>query len=335
MCFRERPAATAEPRAALLLRLVAVGWLIGGFLLVALAIALCLLNLHRPWGAAGAALLAGSLLLPLRMPPPAWARRFLQVSIEEMRAWFPISVVFEDEAAFKDAGPFVIGYEPHSVLPLGMCIFLPNARGMPASLTNTVVAATSTVFLAPGMRHMAFWMGCRSASREASLPVLRRALAGGSNVALTPGGVQECFYMSTDPDQEVVYLRRRSGFVRLAIEAGAPIVPVFAFGQTPHYKFWRPFIDWPRRLIPPGAMGSFVRRIGYVPLLACGWLGTAVPHQVPMHVVVGKPIRVQQNAAPSPEEVQRTLQRYIAELSRIFQQYKAAAGHAQATLTVV
>lgn len=40
------------------------------------------------------------------------------------------------------------GYEPHSVLPLGMCIFLPHARGMPASLTNTIVAATSTVGLA-------------------------------------------------------------------------------------------------------------------------------------------------------------------------------------------
>lgn len=45
---------------------------------------------------------------------------------------------------------------------------------------------------------------------------------------------------------------------RLALEAGAPIVPVFAFGQTPHYRFWRPFIDWPRRLVPRGAMGRQV-----------------------------------------------------------------------------
>lgn len=44
--------------------------------------------------------------------------------------------------------------------------------------------------------------------------VLRSALAGGSNVALTPGGVQECFYMSTEPEQEVVFLRSRTGFVR-------------------------------------------------------------------------------------------------------------------------
>lgn len=54
-----------------------------------------------------------------------------------------------------------------------------------------------------------------------------------------------------------------------------------------------------------------------------------------MHVVVGRPIPVQQSAAPGPEEVQRTLQQYIQELCRIFEQYKAAAGHPHASLTVV
>ncbi len=77
---------------------------------MALVATACALNLHRPWGAAGAALLAGLLLVPLRTPPPSWARRFLELSVAEMRAWFPISVVFEDEAAFQGpAGPFVIG----------------------------------------------------------------------------------------------------------------------------------------------------------------------------------------------------------------------------------
>lgn len=118
---RERPATDGGTAAPLLLRLLAVGWLIGGFLSVALVATVSVLNLHRPWGAAGAVLLAGLLLLPLRLPAPAWARRFLELSVAETRAWFPISVAFEDEAAFKGpAGPFVIGgCDPP--LPPGRC----------------------------------------------------------------------------------------------------------------------------------------------------------------------------------------------------------------------
>ena len=52
------------------------------------------------------------------------------------------------------------------MLPLGMCAFTPHAEGMPRSLTNTHLASTSTVFLAPLLRHLVYWLGCRSASRE-------------------------------------------------------------------------------------------------------------------------------------------------------------------------
>lgn len=39
------------------------------------------------------------------------------------------------------------------------------------------------------------------------------------------------------------------------MQTGAAIVPVFAFGQTAHYTFWRPFIDWPNPgIIPQSVM---------------------------------------------------------------------------------
>lgn len=141
---RPVPAACGETRAPVLLRLLAVGWLIGGFLLVALAAAICTFNLHRPWGAAGAALLAALLLLPLRTPPPDWARRFLELSIAEMRAWFPISVAFEHEAAFDgSAGPFVIG----GCSPLGLCGWpapCMDPRLAPGSRAELVAAKTAS-----------------------------------------------------------------------------------------------------------------------------------------------------------------------------------------------
>lgn len=38
--------------------------------------------------------------------------------------YFPVQVVWEDRAALESTEhPYVIGYEPHSVLPQGICVF--------------------------------------------------------------------------------------------------------------------------------------------------------------------------------------------------------------------
>lgn len=166
------------------------------------------------------------------------------------------------------------------------------AHGGGTSLTSfaTLLSPRSSIFLAPVIRHLVYWLGSRPASREVCegsrgsaacrqggtaaldgrrrrsltpqgrylhLPPqeLRRSLAAGTSVAVCPGGVQECLYMSSEANREVAFLRSRTGFVRLALEAGTPLVPCFAFGQTPHYSCFRPLIDGPMSgLVPAGAM---------------------------------------------------------------------------------
>lgn len=44
------------------------------------------------------------------------------------------------------------------------------------------------------------------------------------------GGEREA--MLNTSGRDIVYLRARRGFVRLALEAGAQLVPVFGFGNT-------------------------------------------------------------------------------------------------------
>jgi diacylglycerol O-acyltransferase 2, plant len=38
-------------------------------------------------------------------------------------------------------------------------------------------------------------------------------------------------------DREVIMLRKRRGFVRAAVEAGVPILPVYYFGQSKLLSF--------------------------------------------------------------------------------------------------
>ena len=70
------------------------------------------------------------------------------------------------------------------------------------------------------------WLGAIEASRG---PV-SRALTAGHNLALVPGGIGEMVELS-DTD-EVVLLRSHKGFCRMALRHGAPLVPVFTFGNS-------------------------------------------------------------------------------------------------------
>ena len=59
-----------------------------------------------------------------------------------------------------------------------------------------------------------------------------------------------------------------------------------------------------------------------------------VPLQVPMTIVVGKPIPVPQLESPSPEVVSDYLRRFIEAMQELFEKHKAEAGYPQAQLMV-
>ena len=74
------------------------------------------------------------------------------------------------------------------------------------------------------------------AIRPISRSSLRSLLQSGKSVAFVPGGVREMHAMK--PGVEVLFLRERYGFVKLNIQTGSPLVPVFAFGQQQTYNFF-------------------------------------------------------------------------------------------------
>jgi len=275
------------------------------------------------------AVLVALLIAPLDVPPPPFVRRFLEFSISAAYSYFPVKVVYEDKDALHAGRAYIIGFEPHSVLPQGICAFCQHApEDLPPGLSRVRILVSSTGFWAPVMRHLWWWLGCRPASRS----VVHALLAKGTTVALCPGGVRECLYMA--PGREVAYLRKRHGFVRMALMHGAPLVPVFAFGQSDLYSYIRPFFDYPKGLVPPAVWARFVRTIRFVPMLVWGWWGTPMPKRVPMTIVVGTPIEVPHVPAPTAEQVEEYLGRFIAELERVFKAHRAAAGYAGEELTV-
>eukprot|EP01070_Trichotokara_eunicae_P002251 Trichotokara_eunicae@DN2505_c0_g1_i3.p2 len=79
-----------------------------------------------------------------------------------------------------------------------------------------------------------FWaaFGFVSSSKES----LKNALKT-ENVFLYPGGLAEL--NMCDAEEELLYFEKRFGFVKLAMEAGVDIVPMYVFGNTQMYKLWK------------------------------------------------------------------------------------------------
>ena len=80
-------------------------------------------------------------------------------------------------------------------------------------------------FYLPVYRELLLAGGVVDAARYSA----KHILGLGYSLALVPGGATEALY--NDPERDVVYIKKRHGFVSLALEAGASLVPTFSFNE--------------------------------------------------------------------------------------------------------
>lgn len=229
--------------------------------------------------------------------------------------------ILEDKQAVETSGPAIFAIEPHHVLPLSIVGLNDSIRGF--SGHKSLGCITSICFKIPLMRHMYTWINAYSVDKKDMLWMLRK----GISPVMCPGGVQEASLLGNE-EECVLYLTPRVGFIKLAIQFGYPVIPVFTFGLHNTFSFWIPkndFCLW------------FGRKFGALPMMFFGVFGLPMGPAKPCDYVnvVGKPISMPKNENPSEEELKKYQQLYIDEITRIYHQYRADYGMKDIQLRIV
>ncbi|DAZ93943.1 TPA: hypothetical protein N0F65_012889 [Lagenidium giganteum] len=214
------------------------------------------------------------------------------------------------------AKQYIFGYHPHGLLILSR---VATYGGLWEQLFPGISMRTlgaSSMFYIPLAREVCMWFGAVDAGRATAEKVLNSK----QSVTVYPGGIAEMFMVEPESKENRILLKKRLGFIKLAIRHGAELVPVFVFGEKWLYNRWT----------PPQFIINFFRMI-HVPIIVFWGKFMWVPKQLPktkhFGVVFGKPIPVEQIPHPTHEQLVKVHAQYMAAVEQLFEDYKEAFGY--------
>jgi len=194
--------------------------------------------------------------------------------------------------------------QPHGVMPfVNFCNHIHMAQNdMP--IVKTAVA--SIIFKMPVVKNVMGLFGTVDASQKSLLKELET-----SSVDLYVGGMAELFLANSDSPQEMLYLLKRKGFIKLALKAGCEIIPIYAFGNATILKV----LNW-------DVLAKISRAIGISITWTYGryFLPICLPRKCVY--VRGRPLGLPKISNPTQEDIDNWHEKYIEEVKRLFKKYQ-------------
>ena len=217
----------------------------------------------------------------------------------------------------------IFGYHPHGLYPC--TVVWQHLIPMWGSVFGQLVPYQLTdafTHLPPGMREVQQWSGGREITRH----VMSELLDAGESVIIVPGGQSELLLHTHElaAQRKIALCAKHRGFVRVALERGADLVPIVCFGETAAIENIKLF---------PSVQKFFRKTFGApVPFLPVGVLGLLpFPRQLPFTLVYGRPLKAVAlvPGQPTEEEVEKLYQEYFGEVRRLFYAYRETAGYGE------
>nr|XP_054103860.1 2-acylglycerol O-acyltransferase 3 isoform X2 [Callithrix jacchus] len=282
-----------------------------------------------------------------------WMRN--QAIWRQLRDYYPVKLV--KTAELPPDRNYVLGAHPHGVMCTGfLCNFSTESNGFSQLFPGLQpwLAVLAGLFYVPVYRDYIMSFGLRPVSRQ-SLDFILSQPRLGQAVVIMVGGAHEALY--SVPGKHCLTLRKRKGFVRLALRHGASLVPVYSFGEndifrlkafaTGSWQHWcqltfkklmgfSPCIFWGRSLfsatswgllpfaVPITTVGECLPPGGRLP--AAAWASGTSCHPCLPLPAVGRPIPVPQRLHPTEEEVSHYHALYMMALEKLFEEHKESCG---------
>lgn len=257
-----------------------------------------------------------------------------------MRFWkyfaeyYPASMMKEQDLPADR--PYIFGYHPHGIISMGaLATFATEATGFASAFPGIRphLLTLASNFRIPLYRDIILSLGICSVSRNSCANILRKG--NGSAICIVVGGAAES--LSAHPGTADLTLRRRLGFIKLALQYGADLVPVFSFGENDIFEQ----MPNERGTLLYKLQKKFQSVFGFtLPLFhGRGMLNYnlgLLPYRRRIVSVIGRPINVVKSEKPTLEEIHAVQKLYIEELYRIWDAYKDVfAAHRKRELSII
>ena len=234
-----------------------------------------------------------------------------------MKEYFPMSLVKSAELGDR---PVIFGYHPHGIIGLGAFVNFGTEANDFSTLfpkQDLRVLTLASNFRGPIWREILLTLGFASVSKRSVESILRK----GGSCMIVVGGASEALH--SFPGTYDLILKRRFGFIKLALKYGVDLVPVVAFGETD---------IWDQLPNPPGSLIYTIQKtiqkvMSVSPPIFFGrgifqYDVGIVPHRRPVTTVVGKPVKVPKVEEPSDEVVRKYHEMYCRALIQTFDENK-------------
>jgi hypothetical protein len=154
-------------------------------------------------------------------------------------------------------------------------------------------------------------------SIEGNLENVEQIFQHGRSCVVVPGGVPEM--IKTKPGNTIIVNCHNKGFIKIALQHGVSIVPIFAFGENNEWE----------QLQIPSKISMMIQKVtgGMYPVIPWGSWGPLLPKQIPIVQCIGKPVEMPKIFKPTKQQVTYYHERFYKSVSDLIRSTQKQAGY--------